>query len=154
MISKLMVGLIVMVTFIFSGAAVVNAQKPTDAVESAQSESPGIQTDLLEVRRMSDNTIRLRWRWRNTTDKPVAFYNWRMLVEGTYLLDPVNKKKHIVVRDANNNVIASALGNDQTIAANQTMMVWARFPAPPAGVNKITVVIGKTVPFEDVAISK
>jgi hypothetical protein len=156
MISKLMAGLIAMVIFGFSGAAVVHAQKPSDAVESAQSDSaPGIQTDVIEVRRMSDNTIRVRWRWRNTTEKNVTL-NDGFEHDSTYLLDPVNKKKHFLVRDAKGNVIGSSdsFFSSVTIEANKAVMMWARFPAPPPAVNKITVVINGTPPFEDVAISK
>lgn len=155
MVTKLTVGLIGMVIFVFSGAAVVHAQKPTDAIESAQSELTGLQTDLLEVKRMSDNTIRVRWRWRNTTDKVVKLHAGFGDREENYLLDPVNKKKHFVVKDAKGNVIGSSTYYGYVeIEANKAAMIWARFPAPPPAVNKITVVIAKTPPFEDVAISK
>lgn len=157
MAPKLMVGLTVMVFFVFSGATVVEAQKPTDVIETLESKWPGIQTELVEVKRMSDNTVRVKWRWRNTTGKQMRFSVRGLLQNETYLLDPVNKKKHFVVTDAKGNVIGStiedALGS-MDIAANQAVMIWARFPAPPASVGRITVVIGSTPPFEDIAISK
>jgi len=156
MASKVTVGLAVMALVICSRAAVVEAQKPTDVIESADSEWSGVRTELVEVKRMSDNTIRVRWRWRNTTNKPISIHV-RVEIEDTYLLDPVNKKKHLVVTDVKGHVIGSHIGDilgNEEIAANQAIMVWVRFPAPPASVGKVSVVIARTPPFEDVAISK
>ena len=106
---------------------------------------------------MSDNTIRVRWRWRNTGDTEVALYAHDaadLLLSETYLLDPVNKKKHLVVTDAKGRPIGTDIGNSFRVKPNQSYAAWAKFPAPPASVEKITVVIAKTPPFEDVAIGK
>ena len=133
----------------------VGAQKPPDALDSIDAEWAGIQTDLLEVRRMSDNTVRVRWRWRNTGAKSAHLFSSDegrdALKQGTYLLDPVNKKKHFAVTDAGGKVVGTALGFTD-LDAKGAISVWAKFPAPPAGVDKITVVIAKTPPFEDVAL--
>lgn len=43
---------------------------------------------------------------------------------------------------------STAQGPDESIA------VWAKFPAPPPNVEKITVVIAKTPPFEEIVIAK
>lgn len=67
----------------------------------------------------------------------------------TYLLDPVNKKKHLAVTDAGGKVIGTNL-TYRDLKANGAISVWAKFPAPPAGVDKITIVVAKTPPFEDV----
>ena len=56
-----------------SGGA--SAQKPSDALDSVDAEWAGVQTDLLEVKRMSDNTVRVRWRWRNTGAKSVHLFS-------------------------------------------------------------------------------
>jgi hypothetical protein len=135
--------------------SMVRAQKPPDALESMDAEWSGIQTDLLEVKRMSDNTVRVRWRWRNTTDKAVHLLSTsdaaKALKEGAYLIDAKNKKKHFSVTDAQGKVIGTALGFTD-LAPKQTIAVWAKFPAPPADVGQITVVVPRTPPFEDVAL--
>ena len=134
------------------GGRLVTAQKPNDAIASLQSEIPGMVTDLTEVKRMSDNTVRVMWRWRNTTAKPVHVEG---IFETAYLLDPVNKKKHLVVTDANRVAIGTSMPYDQTdIQANAAVSMWARFPAPPDAVGKMTVVLAKTPPFEDIPITK
>ena len=56
------------------GAIPAGAQKPAGVIDTVDAEWSGVQTDLLEVRRMSDNTIRVRWRWRNTGDKQISPY--------------------------------------------------------------------------------
>ena len=155
---RLIVGLIGGISLVaILGATAANAEKLAGVIESVDAEWSGIQTDLLEVKRMSDNTIRARWRWRNTTEKKVHLFSSDgardAMKEQTYLIDPVNKKKHFVVTDAQGKVVGTALGF-LSLEANQTFSAWAKFPAPPPNVEKITVVIAKTPPFEDVPIAK
>jgi len=87
------------------------ADKPADAIESASSEWSGIQTDLLEVKRMPDNTLRVRWRWRNTSDQEVKLMTPGQMSgairKDIYLLDGVNRMKHPVVRDSKGQYIAT-----------------------------------------------
>ena len=40
------------------------------------------------------------------------------------------------------------------VKAKESYSGWAKFPAPPANVEKVTIVIPKTPPFEDVPIAK
>jgi hypothetical protein len=156
MIRRLVVGLFA--ALLVSGiAGGVSAQKPAGVIDSVDAEWSGVQTDLLEVRRMSDNTIRVRWRWRNTGDKEVGLYAQdaaELLRSETYLLDPANKKKMLVVTDATGRPIGTDIGSSFRVKPKESYAAWAKFPAPPASVEKITVVIAKTPPFEDVAIGK
>ncbi len=143
------------VVVLVSTAIRVDAQKPPDALDSVDAEWSGVQTDLLEVRRMSDNTVRVRWRWRNTAAKSVHLFSTdearNALKLETYLIDPANKKKHFAVTDSGGKVVGTALGY-LDLDPKGTTSVWAKFPAPPAGVDKITVVIARTPPFEDVVL--
>lgn len=139
------------------GAIPAGAQKPAGVIDTADAEWSGVQTDLLEVRRMSDNTIRVRWRWRNTGDKDVSLGaqdSVNLLRSETYLLDPANKKKLLVVTDAGGRPIGTVVGEAFKVKPKESYAAWAKFPAPPANVEKITVVIAKTPPFEDVPIAK
>jgi hypothetical protein len=106
---------------------------------------------------MSDNTVRVRWRWRNGGEKEAsvpASETVELLRVQTYLLDPANKKKHFVVTDEKGNPIGSNIPPGFRIKPKDSFSAWAKFPAPPPEVAKITVVIAKTPPFEDIAISK
>jgi hypothetical protein len=57
-----------------------------------------------------------------------------------------------VVRDAEGKCLSSrGLGK---IEPGSRMNLWAKFPAPPDSVEKITVVIPHFIPMDDVPISK
>ena len=158
MTRRLVVGLIVMVLLSGVGFGMARAQGDK-IIDKVDTQWEGVQAELLEVKRMSDNTVRVRWRWRNTTSKPVFtdgsgyrdFSN--PLKKETYLLDPVNKKKHFVVTDEKGVPVAAELPGSE-IKRNSSATLWAKFPAPPPDMQKITVVLPGTPPFEDVAIAK
>lgn len=71
---------------------------------------------------------------------------------GIYLIDPVNKKKYMVLRDAENSCVCTR--DFPSIAAGQRLNVWARFPAPPEDVTKVSVVIPTFLPMDDVPIAR
>ena len=56
--------------------------------------------------------------------------------------------------DAGGRPIGTEIGMSFSIKPKESFAAWAKFPAPPADVAKITVVIAKTPPFEDVPIAK
>lgn len=155
MTSKLLPACIALLLIAAPAGNAILLQKPADAIDSVQSEVPGVQTDLIEVKRMSDGTVRVVWRWRNTTDRSIEFPSFHYWDDDkTFLIDPVNKKKHFVVMDAKGSAIGSAINGNTTIPAKQSLLAWVRFPAPPAAVAKITVVVSKSLPFEDVTVSR
>jgi hypothetical protein len=131
-------------------AAAGTASQPM-AVEDH--EQPGVQVALMDVKRTSGDTVTVRLQFRNTTPKDVSnnlFYA-TALIEGMYLLDGESKKKHLVIRDAEDKPVGW-VGRSRTIPAKGVLPVWARFPAPPATVTKITVAVPGAPPFEDVPI--
>lgn len=114
----------------------------------------GIEVALMDVRRTSGDTVTVRWQYRNTLtagqDVDELWQNY-VIADRAYLIDPVNKKKYLVVRDAANTPVASQHTN-RHIAAGKSTGSWAKFPAPPPDVTKITVAIPNAAPFEDVPI--
>jgi hypothetical protein len=73
-------------------------------------------------------------------------------VGGIHLIEPVGKKKYLVVRDSENKCDCSRGVKD--VAAKSRANLWARFPAPPDNVEKIGVVIPHFSPMDDVPLSK
>ena len=69
---------------------------------------------------------------------------------GAYLLDASNKKKYAVVRDSEKHCVCSAIDG---IEPGKKMNIWATFPAPPAEVSKVTVVVPLFEPIEGVPIN-
>ena len=73
-------------------------------------------------------------------------------VGGVHLIEPVGKKKYLVVRDSESKCDCSRGVRD--VAAKSRVNLWARFPAPPESVEKIVVVVPTFSPMDDVPISR
>jgi hypothetical protein len=71
---------------------------------------------------------------------------------GIHLIDEPNKKKYFVMRDSGGVCVCSR--DIANIAAGSQSVLWAKFPAPPDDIQKITVEIPHFPPFEDVPITR
>ena len=129
---------------------------------STEGEQSGVTAVVKELKRGSGGTVTLKFTIANNSDKAVNFgYNFadpsheigdHGSVGGVQLIDAVGKKKYFVARDSEEHSICSQKVGD--IAPGKTANVWAKFPAPPEDVQKISVVIPHFAPLEDVPISK
>ena len=68
------------------------------------------------------------------------------------LVDPVGKKKYFVARDSEGKCVCST--NVPDVAPHARVSLWAKFPAPPDDVQKISIVIPHFQPLDDVTISR
>jgi len=136
-----------------------SAPQPVPTVSSnplpAQGEYPGITATIQELKR-SSNTLTLKFVMANKSNQSFAtYYNFfetqAHSVDGIHLIDPVGKKKYFVVRDSDGACVCSR--EVQAIAPGAQSVLWAKFPAPPEDVQKITVEIPHFPPFEDVPVS-
>jgi len=146
---------------IFLGGMALAAQSPTaKALAAADGEKPGTRIELLELKRVTGGTVMLRFAIINDGNQPLKFgYDFAQQgtkdfanVGGTYLLDPVGKKKYLVVRDSQGNCDCSK--GLKELAVKQRVNVWARFPAPPDNVDKIGVVVPHFSPMDDVPLGR
>lgn len=135
---------------------------PPTAAFVAEHET-GVEVTLVELKRTAGDSVTAKWRYRNTQAADVKILKggsaWSepyKLTMGAFLIDPINKKKYMVITDAENIPLASKHGDWQgyTLAPGQALSVWARFPAPPADVDKVTVTLPGVPPFEDVPVVK
>ena len=132
------------------------------AVASADGEKSGIRVEVTELKRVSGGTISLKFTFINDSEKKLGFgYDFgdpdhqikdHGSVGGIMLLDPVGKKKYFVVRDSENTCLCSRGVHD--IESKSRGNLWAKFPAPPEDVKKISVVIPHFGPMDDVPISQ
>lgn len=131
----------------------------SNALPSSQGEFPGITATIQEVRR-SSNTVTLKLAMSNQSKEnfsvAYSFGEGGSLtdfnsVAGIHLIDTVNKKSYLVMRDSNGACECSR--NIGSIAPGSQSVVWAKFEAPPDDLQKITVAIPHFPPFEDVPIS-
>lgn len=77
------------------------------------------------------------------------WYSWNLTK--VYLLDLQNKKKYFILTDSEKQPLSSRGG--KKLQAGAKISLWAKFPAPPASVTKITVEVPNTAPFEDLVIT-
>ena len=118
---------------------------------------PGVKIALNELKRTS-TTVTLKFTVYNTSDKEFQtqgifdgdeFHRFRH-VGAIHLIDAESKKKYFVVTDSDGQCLCSR--DISNIGPGSQITLWAKFPAPPNDVRKITVEIPHFVPIEDVAI--
>ena len=129
------------------------------AVEEHES---GVEVALLRVRRASGETLNVHWRYSNRTQETKtlftgsgSWYTPYKLAADVYIIDNVNQKKHLVV-EANDIPVTSTTTHDYgdlSLDAGGMITSWAKFPAPPANVETISVYIPGLSPIEDILIS-
>jgi hypothetical protein len=130
------------------------------ALATSDGDKPGIRVEVVELKRTSGNTANLKFAMINDSDKDMEFsYEFGEgstsdygTVAGTHLIDAEGKKKYFVVRDTEGACACSR--GLKSIKPKTRTNLWAKFPAPPDDVQKITVVIPHFTPMDDVPISR
>lgn len=131
-------------------------------IASADGETSGVKVVVQELKRTSGGTVAMKFTITNGSDKEVGFgYNFadkdhevidHGSVGGVQLVDEAGKKKYFVVRDTGGKCVCSQ--GVSGIKPGDTANLWARFPAPPDTVQKITVIVPHFQPMDDVPIGK
>ena len=75
------------------------------------------------------------------------------LVNGVYLIDGTNKKKHLVATDTNKNCVCTGNLSATFVKQGQTVVLTATFAAPPDNVNAVDVNIPHAGVFRNVPLS-
>jgi hypothetical protein len=146
---------------VLSLAAVVGLPAVACAqIATAQySADPDLRAEILEVKRVSGGTVNVRWRLvygaaqpgglTGTPGKPIYYnFSWDQI----YFVDPAeNKKYEYLVDSAGKRILEVFHGN---LAPGQQRLNWAKFPAPPASSNKISLYLPHFPPFEDLPVSQ
>jgi hypothetical protein len=128
-------------------------------VLSAEGETPDVRIEVRDLKRGDGDTVTLRLRLVNESGE--VFEGSCLMREygandncgtfsGAYLLDPTNKKKYLVVRDTEGQCVCSGVDN---LEDGKKMNIWATYPAPPADVTKVTLVVPLFEPIEGVPIN-
>lgn len=123
---------------------------------ATQGEYPGIEVAIQELKRTS-STLTLKLVMANHSNQSFATYYYFAeteghSVDGIHLIDPVGKKKYFVVRDSDGACLCSR--EIQAVGPAGQSVLWAKFPAPPDDVQKMTVEIPHFPPLEDVPVSR
>jgi hypothetical protein len=130
-------------------------------IATADGEESGVKVVVQELKRGSADTVTLKFVIINGSSKdfrtgssmgdPKFTIGDHGSVGGAQLIDEAGKKKYFVVRDTQNKCVCSQDVKD--IKPGSSRNLWAKFPAPPANVQKISVVIPHFGPMDDVPIS-
>jgi hypothetical protein len=130
-------------------ASVVSAQEL-----AGEGERAGTKVVVRDIKRDDGGTVTLRFRMVSTTDTPAQIYQLLggYLDSKVHLMDAAGKKKYLVVKDTTGKCECTAINGNVTKDA--PVNLWAKFPAPPATVQKITVVVGGFEPIESVPITE
>lgn len=133
----------------------------SSGIASADGERPGTRVDVQELKRGSGGTVTLKMAFVNDSENAIGFgYNFADPdheirdhggIGAVQLVDPVGKKKYFVARDSEGKCVCSTKVPD--VAPHSRVSLWAKFPAPPDDVQKISIVIPHFQPLDDVTIS-
>ena len=146
-----------------TNTAAAQTASTAPAIASADGDMPGIRVEVLELKRTSGDTVSLKFAMINDSDKETGTFGYDFAdpdhsvkdvggFGGIHLIDAAGKKKYFVVRDTENNCVCSR--NVPSIKPKTRASLFGKFPAPPADVQKITVVIPHFIPMDDVPISQ
>lgn len=145
----MLAGLLVAPVF---GALPAIAQTPP--LQTQETNAVGVIAELMECKR-EDGVLTVRVRFRNTGDKVVDL---NLVDNRNYdaYYATANSKKYFVLRDSEKNALAPAVSNFGSLSARlnkgDVYNWWAKYPAPPADVKKISYFTPLTPPFDSVPI--
>jgi hypothetical protein len=136
----------------------VSGQRAQAQELSADGDAPGTKIVVQDLKRDEGGTVTLRFQMINETDKKFGDRcGFREdggegcgPISGVHLLDAANKKKYLVVRDASRKC---ACAEFRVLEPGGRINLWAKFAAPPVGVQKVTVIVPQFQPVESVPIS-
>ncbi|HKQ80120.1 MAG TPA: hypothetical protein VJ810_40885, partial [Blastocatellia bacterium] len=131
------------------------------ALATGDGEKPGVRVEVQELKRTSGDTLSLKLALINDSAESFNFgyalieqgktddYN---SISGVNLIEGVGKKKYFVVRDTEGACLCSR--GISSVVSKSRVNLWAKFPAPPQDISKITVIVPHFSPMEDVPISQ
>ena len=124
-------------------------------IQTQETNQTGIVADLVECKR-SEGVLSIKVRFRNTGDAKVSV----PVIKGRNYDDyyvTAGGKKFFVLRDTEKVPLAAPSDGFGNLSANlekgQGTLWWAKYPAPPAEVRKVSYFTPLGPPFEDVPIT-
>ena len=134
-------------------------ESSTQGLGSAEGEQTGTRVVIDDLKR-GGGTLTLKFTLSNNSNDYVNTGgrfktdgyndNGGRSFSGITLIDGVSKKKYFEVADSDHNCVCSEHVDD--IKPKTQTSLWAKFPAPPDNIQKITVVIAHFIPIDDVPI--
>ena len=119
-----------------------------EVIQTLEMNYPGIVAEIMQCMR-KNGVVTIKVRVENKSSENIRVL-WHDVKKTVYLLDEVNGKKYLVLKDASGEYIYS--GDPWDISGNTSKISWFKLAAPPKEVTKITLVLPDCAPFEDLSI--
>jgi len=118
-----------------------------------EGEKSGTRIVIKDVKRDEGGTVTLRFQMMTDNETPEGLYQilGGYLPDRVHLIDAANKKKYLTVKDASGKCLCTDIKGG--VAKDKSVNLWAKFPAPPSTVQKISVVVSGFEPVESVPIT-
>ena len=124
-------------------------------LQTQETGTPGVIAELTECRR-SEGVLSIRVRYRNTGESKASLSAIDGRNYDAYYVVAAGKK-HFVLRDSEKTPLAPAANGFGSLTADLpkggSFLWWAKYPAPPPEVKKVTYVTPLGAPFENVPVS-
>lgn len=150
--------LVLTLVFCVGYAAQVGAQDESSQPVVEDTEWGDVSVELKGVKRASGDTVTIKFKYTNNGSEKIDIsragqYGHDNVIEQVYYVDTSNSKKYLIVKDSEGNPLGTNL-HYFVLAPGESKSAWAKFPAPPADVEKIAVYLPGAPPFEDVTIDQ
>jgi len=119
-----------------------------EPLASQETNTDGIMAEVTECRR-KEGVLNIRVRFKNTGDEDKQVYVDGSGYDNTYLT--AEKKKYLVLKDSQNKPLASPTYNIG-VKKGGSYVWWAKYPAPPDAVKKVTFYSQAAPPIGDIPI--
>jgi hypothetical protein len=139
-------------SIIIAQGATATGNKPGAPIQTQETEFQGVVAELLECKR-KEGVLTVKVSFRNTGDQEqtLNIETDHGKYEDIYVT--ADSKKYFVLKDSEGAPLAPKYITS-TLKKGGKHLWWAKFPAPPAEVKKVNLIMEKVLPFEDVPISE
>lgn len=146
---KKIVGFLSMIVWMFMMPMVTMAQ--SDVIQVQPTNINGVNAEVIQCKRKKGVlSIKIRFVSQNADKTSIRIDTNHGAYNDFYVM--AENKKYFILKDTEGNALAPKY-IDTSLAQGENYYWWAKFPAPPAEVKEINIVIPKVLPFEDVAIT-
>jgi hypothetical protein len=129
---------------------------PSDVIQSQDANSPGVVAEITQAMR-SEGVLTIKLRLRNTNSKAVSL---NIIDSHDYpaFYVTASNKKYFILKDTDGTYLATQTTSwdhstlQVSLDSGQSYTWWAKYPAPPSEVKKISFITPLTPPFEDVPV--
>jgi outer membrane protein OmpA-like peptidoglycan-associated protein/HEPN domain-containing protein len=131
---------------------------PPAATATQDSEAEGVIVEVTALRRAPGGFLNAEFRYRNKGSAAFTFPHLTNQVPKAHVVDPESRRKYDVAKDqAGNHLAATTLAFPATGGAqlqpNESIALWAKFPAPPENVKQVTLTLPLAPPFDNLPIA-